>query len=105
MSRCQACRRPLTNPVSLQYGMGPDCLKRAAQAGQAPLDALTELQAWQRTHRPARRKPEPAPHSHDSATPDLFAQARRAAIDTLKAAAAECAALGVAVNLTIEGEA
>lgn len=40
-----------------------------------------------------------------SAGPDLFAQARQVAIDTLKAAAAECAALGVKFELSIEGEA
>ena len=37
-----------------------------------------------------------------SAGPDLFAQARQAAIDTLNAAAAECAALGVVFQLSIE---
>jgi hypothetical protein len=37
-----------------------------------------------------------------SAGPDLFAKARQAAIETLKASAAECAALGVTVSLSIE---
>lgn len=39
---------------------------------------------------------------HDSAGPDLFAKARQAAIETLKAAAAECTVLGVTVSLSIE---
>lgn len=39
-----------------------------------------------------------------SAGPDLFAQARKVAIVTLKAAADECAALGVVIELRIEGE-
>lgn len=37
-----------------------------------------------------------------SAGPDLFAQVRQVAIETLKAAASECAALGVKFQLTIE---
>lgn len=37
-----------------------------------------------------------------SAGPDLFAQARQVAIETLRAAATECSALGVKFQLTIE---
>lgn len=55
--RCQACRRPITNPVSMQHGLGPDCLRRAVRAGTAPLESLEELKHWQRTKpRPAKRK-------------------------------------------------
>lgn len=101
--RCQACRRLLTNPASIKHGLGPDCLRRAVKAGTAPLEALAELKEWQRTNkRPAKRKAEPVTTTPCSATLDLFAQARAAAIETLKAAAAECAALGVTVSLSIE---
>lgn len=100
--RCQACRRPLTNPVSMQHGLGPDCLRRAVRAGTAPLESLEALQHWQRSKpRPAKRKAEPA-KNNDGATLDLFEQLRRAAIDALKKAAAECAELGVTVSLSIE---
>ena len=100
--RCQACRRPLHNPVSLQYGMGPDCLRKAAKAGTAPLEALEELKAWQRTRqKPAKAKTAPAMNNQDTSTMDLFASARESAIETLKAAAEECAALGVVFELMI----
>lgn len=103
MNRCQACRRPLTNPASVKHGLGPDCLRRAVKSGTAPLESLEELKDWQRTkHRTAKRKAELATNTQSSATLDLFAQARAAAIETLKAAAAECAALGVTVSLSIE---
>ena len=101
--RCQACRRPLTNPASVKHGLGPDCLRRAVKAGTAPLEALEELKDWQRTKpRPAKRKAELAPNTRSSTTPDLFDQARQVAIETLKAAATECADLGVKFQLTIE---
>lgn len=101
--RCQACRRPLTNPASVKHGLGPDCLRRAVKAGTAPLEALEELKDWQRTKpRPAKRKSELATNTQRSATPDLFAQARKVAIETLKVSAAECAALGVKFELSIK---
>ncbi len=87
--RCAACRRPLTNPVSLRYGMGPDCLKRAAKAGTAPLEALAELKAWERSKpRPTKRESaqRPAPCA-DNITGDLFEPIRKSAIDELNRAA------------------
>lgn len=72
--RCAACRRPIHNPVSLKHGLGPDCLKKAVAAGNAPLEALEQLATWQRSRR-APKKPEPtkpAPASTDSQTGDLF---------------------------------
>lgn len=87
----------------MKHGLGPDCLRRAVKAGTAPLESLGELKDWQRTKpRPAKRKAELATNNQCSATADLFEQVRRAAIETLKAAAAECAALGVTVSLSIE---
>ena len=41
--RCQACRRPLTNPASVKHGLGPDCLRKAVNSGMAPIDALDDL--------------------------------------------------------------
>lgn len=94
---------PSYQPASIKHGLGPDCLRRAVKAGTAPLEALAELKEWQRTNkRPAKRKAELATNTQRSAMPDLFEQVRRAAIETLKAAAAECAALGVTVSLSIE---
>lgn len=102
-ARCRACSRILTNPASIKHGYGPDCLTRAVQAGTAPIEALEELRDWQRSKpKPARRKTEPPPPTPCSATMDLFDQARRAAIEALQAAAAECAALGVKVELSID---
>lgn len=103
MSNCRACRRPLTNPASVKHGLGPACLRRAVKAGTAPLEALEELKDWQRTKpTTAKRKPAAVAPTHSSATPDLFHQLRRGAIESLRAAAAECVALGVVVTLNIE---
>lgn len=103
MTRCSACRRPLRNPVSLQYGMGPDCLRKAAKAGTAPLEALEELKAWERRKpKQAKAKSAQATTNNDTSTMDLFAGARKYAIESLRAAADECAALGVVFELMIE---
>lgn len=105
MNRCRACRRPLTSPASLKHGYGPDCLKRAVRAGTAPLEALEELQAWQRSTVRQRRQEatqkRQAKPAEDTQTADLFAPLRQAAVDRLKEAAAECQALGVVVTFQI----
>lgn len=98
--RCNACRKPLTNDVSIRYGFGPSCLKRAVAAGNAPLIALEEQAAHRRTvakHRPA--KPAIPSENHSA---DLFAAPRRAAIELLYLAQRECESLGVRVTLIIE---
>lgn len=97
---CQACRRPLTNPVSLQYGMGPDCLRRAVKAGAAPIEALTELTEWRRSK---KRQPitESAP-IRDDKTMDLFEQLRAAALDDLSKAVTVCESVGIRIKWSIE---
>jgi len=96
--RCLACKRPLSNPVSLQHGLGPDCLKRAVKAGTAPLEALEEFTAWKKSQ-PKRTKPEPVKQCAN--TPDLFESLRAQAIQLLNAAAADCRAVGVDVTIEI----
>ena len=101
--RCQACRRPLTNPASIKHGLGPDCLRRAVKAGTAPLDALEEFKAWQRTNkRPARRKADQATQTKCSSTADLFEQLKAAALDDLNKAVTACQSVGITVTLNIE---
>lgn len=97
---CQACRRQLTNEVSLRYGMGPDCLRRAVKAGTAPLEALTELTEWRRSK---KRQPisKPAP-TRDNDTMDLFEQLRAAALDDLSKAVTACEIVGIKIKFTIE---
>ena len=103
MQRCSACRRPLRNPVSLQYGMGPDCLRKAVKAGTAPLEALAELKEWQRTNkRPARQKADPATPTKCTSTADLFEQLKAAALDDLNKAVTACQSVGITVTLNIE---
>ena len=102
MHKCRACRRELTSEVSIRYGLGSVCLKRAVKAGTAPLEALTELTTEQReTKRRKVRKPAPIPD--DISTPDLFDMLRAAALDDLRRAVTACASVGVVVNFTIEG--
>ena len=98
--RCRACRRPLTSPVSIKYGYGPDCLRRAQAAGNVPLEALAELIAEKRTTR--KRRPSQAPATIQQTTGDLFDQLIDAAIDDLRRAADVARSLGVVVNLEIE---
>ena len=104
--RCAACRRPLTNPVSLQHGLGPDCLKKAVKAGSAPLQYLEELTTWQRQQtRQRRQKPtvtEITAPLHDALTADLFETARAEARRLLEAAATDCRSYGLKVTVTIE---
>ena len=104
MNRCRACRRPLTNPASQKHGYGPDCLKRAVKAGNAPLVALEELREWERTKpRPKRQQArQKRQEASDDQTADLFAPLRQAAIDRLQEAVAECLALGVTVKISLE---
>lgn len=96
--KCQACRRELTSPVSIKHGLGPDCLKRAVQAGTAPLEALEEFTAWKKSQ-PKRTKPEPVKQCPN--TPDLFDSLRAQAIQLLNAAAADCRAVGLTVTIEI----
>lgn len=97
---CTACRRPLTNPVSIQYGMGPDCLRRAVKAGTAPIEALTELADWKRTKK--QRAPVEPEIIRDTLTIDLFEQPRKEAIGRLYDAAEAARSFGVLVKLEIE---
>lgn len=101
--RCTACRRPLTNPVSIRHGYGPDCLKKAVAAGNAPLEALEQLTAWKRSQ-PAKKpsKAEPDMPTRDEHTADLFEAVRAGAIKALHRAAAECERYGVKVTLNFE---
>lgn len=101
--KCKACTRKLTNPISIQYGMGPDCLRRAVKAGTAPLDALEELKAWQRTNkRTAKRNADQATQTKCSSTDDLFEQLKAAALDDLNKAVTACQSVGISVTLNIE---
>lgn len=101
--RCQACRRPLTNPASVKHGLGPDCLRRAVKAGTAPLEALEELKDWQRTNkRPARQKADPATPTKCSITADLFEQLKAAALDDLNKAVTACQSVGINVTFSIK---
>ena len=100
--RCAACRRQLTNPVSLKHGYGPDCLKKAVAAGNAPLEALEHLTAWQRSRRaPKKTEPaKPAPASADSQTGDLFEALKAASLKALHRAVGECQRYGINVTVT-----
>ena len=98
--RCQACRRPLRNPVSIKQGLGPDCLKRAVQAGTAPLEALEEFTAWKKAQ-PKRTKAVEQVKRTCTNTPDLFDSLRDQAIASLRHAVAECLACGVVVTIQI----
>lgn len=97
--RCQACRRPLTNPVSIKQGLGPDCLKRAVRAGTAPLEALEEFTAWKKSQ--PRRKAIEQVKSVCSSTPDLFDALRDAALDDLYKAITACQSVGITVKIEI----
>jgi hypothetical protein len=108
MHRCRACHRLLTDPVSIKHGFGPECLKRAAEAGQAPLEALAELSAFQSSRRKARTavgsktKP-PERQRGDTHTGDLFANIKAEALAELDQAANKLRTLGVTVEIkTIE---
>lgn len=98
--RCQACRRPLTNPASIKYQLGPDCLRKAVKAGTAPLEALTELTEWRRSK---KRPPitEAAP-IRDDKTMDLFEQLREAALDDLNKALTACESIGIKIIWSLQ---
>jgi len=98
---CKACRRPRSNPVSIQHGYGPDCLKRAVQAGTAPMTALGEMVAWQRS-RPKQQKQRTELKHIDTKTMDLFAKAKVAALDDMHKAAEVCRSFGLSITITIE---
>lgn len=49
--RCKKCGRRLSDPVSISYGYGPECIKTAVQLGQVPLIALTATAAYKRSIR------------------------------------------------------
>ena len=101
MERCKACRRSLTSSVSKKYGYGPDCLKRAVEKGNAPLESLEELKEFRRSKKALTRPVTP----HDERcekTMDLFKKAKESAIQLLKASIAECESYGLKINYTIE---
>jgi len=100
--RCRACRRPLTSEVSIRYGLGSVCLRKAVKAGTAPLEALTELTTEQRETTKRRKVRKPALIPDDISTPDLFDMLRIAALDDLRKAVTACASVGVVVTYTIE---
>lgn len=105
MHRCRACRRPLTNPISIREGFGPDCLKRAIAAGQAPLNALEaveEMRQWRCSNpdkKIRQRKKERAP---DAMSADIFEAVRVEAVNSLHRAADECRRYGVGVTVIID---
>ena len=99
---CHACRRPLRNPISIQYGLGPDCLRRAVKAGNAPLEALTELAGWKRSKKRKQPAATEISATRDTLTMDLFAQPRKDAIGALYDAAEVARAFGIRVQLEIE---
>lgn len=99
---CAACRRPLTNPVSIQYGMGPDCLRRAVKAGTAPIEALTELAEWKRNKKQRATAEQETTVFRDPLTIDMFEQPRNEAIGRLYDAAEQARSFGVRVKLEIE---
>lgn len=101
--RCAACRRTITNPVSLKHGLGPDCLKKAVRAGSAPLEHLEELAAWARSKkRKARPDPQSAAPVRDDRTLDLFAEQKQEAINRLNQCADECRRHGLSVTIEIQ---
>lgn len=99
MSCCIACRRPLTNPVSIKHGYGPDCLKRAAALGNAPLIALDELKAQERSKRKAGKRPAPLRQPSQDGTPDLFSGLQALARKQLEEALAACLAAGLQIEI------
>ena len=99
--RCLACRRPLRNPVSIEHQLGPDCLKKAVRAGNAPLEALEQLTEWQRSRPKAKRAAKPA-KATTATGPDLFETLRSDAIARLQAAADECRHLGITLTIEIK---
>ena len=98
--RCQACRRPLTNPISLRHKLGPDCLRKAVKAGNAPLEALTQLTEWKRT-KAATQKAKPV-ITFENHSLDLFAKLQEQTIQLLNAAAEDCRAVGLTVTIEIK---
>ena len=101
MHKCRACRRELTSEVSIRYGLGSVCLRRAVKAGALGIEALTELSTEQReTKRRMVRKPAQIPD--DISTPDLFDMLRLAALDDLSRAVTACESVGVVVTYRIE---
>lgn len=99
--RCHACRKPLTNEVSIRYGFGPSCLKRAVAAGNAPLIALEEQAAHSRQSAKASKAKRPAIQPENSSA-SLFDAPRREALELLHLAVRECEALGIQITLSIE---
>ena len=102
MHKCRACRRPLTSAVSIKYGLGSVCLRKAVAAGTLGIEALTELSSEQRETK-RRKVRKPAPIHDDISTPDLFDLLRLAALDDLRKAVTACASVGVVVTYQIEG--
>lgn len=80
--------------------LGPDCLKRAVQAGTAPLEALEEFTAWKKSQPKRPKATEPAKQC--SNTLDLFANLRTQAVALLNSAAEDCRAAGLTVTIEIK---
>lgn len=102
MERCKACRRSLTNEISKKYGYGPDCLKRAVEQGNAPLESLEQLKEHKRQSKGRTRQPADHEPVRCDKTLDLFEQAKEGAMRMLKHCISECESLGMKINLTIE---
>lgn len=99
--RCRSCRRPLTSPVSIKYGFGPDCLKHAQASGSLPIEALTELRDEQRARRKRRPKASKPARDKPNETGDLFGQLIDAALDDMHRSAEIARSLGAVVNIEI----
>jgi len=101
--RCAACRRPLTNPISLRHKLGPDCLRKAVKAGNAPLEALEEFTAWKKANpKPRAVRAKAPPAATESQTADLFAALRIAALDDLHKAITACESVGLTITIEIK---
>lgn len=102
MARCKACRRTLTNAISRKYGFGPECLKRAVEQGNAPLESLEELKHARRARKKSPRADHKPIPEHCDKTMDLFGLVREDALRNLRSAIADCKSCGVKVAYTIE---
>ena len=103
MERCKACSRSLTNEISKKYGYGPDCLKRAVEQGNAPIESLEQLKEMRRIKKPKQPNPTTSDAVRCDKAIDMFEQAKAGALRMLKHCIAECESLGIKINCTIEG--
>lgn len=103
MHLCLSCRRELTSEVSIKWGRGPVCLRRAVAMGTLPIEAALELTSEQRETTKRRKARNPAPIPDDISTPDLFDMLRAAALDDLRRAVTACESSGIVITYQIEG--